>query len=209
MLAAVVTHSGKRYEMRIEGLRIAGNGEIQAAPEALVQVNGAGREQRLLPPGGAILAEGWDGVRQCIRFIARNYCKRVAESAVEWWPGQDFAPRLRRRLFGMAGGLVRSAQMRPEERRARAMAAAKARHGRPIPPVRREVSPGVLIELWAVQESRGRWVVREARNGVLGTEAVCRSRRQAQEWIVWLDRLAQYLERHGEERLTGEGAPIG
>lgn len=207
-MAAVVTQSGKRYEIRITGLRLSAQGEIETGPEALIQVECAGKAQRLLPPGCAILPEGWDGIRQCIRFVARQYCKAGAEAEVEWWPEEHLEPRLRRRLLGMAGGLVKSVQMKPEERCARARRAAKARHERPIAPVRWEVSTGDVEEAWAVREGRGRWVVRRSRNGVVCHEMVRRSRVQAEEWIRLFSELPHYLKLMDERARSGEGAPI-
>lgn len=212
MLAAIVTDQQGRREFHLEGVRADRNSLNLVGPVALIRVDTARKSDTILPRKGEKLMDGFDGVRQCLRFIATQCGRTGAETAVEWWPELDRKSPLGRRLFGMAGGLVAAAQLEPEKRKERAAKAASARYTRPIPPLREEVAPGVLVEARAVREEHGQWVVRAVLDGDLLYETTCRSRRHAVEMIEFagsgLGRLWRIIEPLQKERKQAE-APAG
>lgn len=172
---------GRADTFAVEGVELSQDGRVVAGPKALTVRNGAGGRRILFPPNGGTIDPGFAGLRQCMRALVRylQLHKRAVE--LNWDFHEVEHPGLRQRLFGTAGGLMRLIRMNPEERRARAMHAARARYCRPLAEARVEMPHGRILDIRVERAGLRTYVLRVTSNESGGSELTFRSKAKALE----------------------------
>lgn len=146
------------------------------------------KDRRLL--GGELgpIASGIKGYEQCIQFVVDYYGPAGENLHPEFDLSEMKNPQARRRLLGMAGGLIRSTGMTPEQRKERAMKAALARYEKP-----REWSGltkrGTEVKWEATHIAPRRWRERITIAGRVFSDLEITSRRFLGEGERWANRL--------------------
>lgn len=122
MTIATVSQPGA--DIRIELLDRSGSRVLIATQ--------AGAKTRLLLDGKSTpIPPGIKGYEQCIRFVVDHYGRSGKNLRLEFDLSEVKNPQDRKRLQGMAGGILGSAGMTREQRKERAMKAAGARYSPP------------------------------------------------------------------------------